>query len=160
MVLHSQLFNAIVKALILFIQYYSLSQWLIVDPFSIKYRITIPIILNASSPSPSFTPLSFILNHSNVRVVQSAIAHVHFANSESLIRPSVLTVVIHAPTIGLIVQHISFPSLSIITQIQYSIMFDSLHLLPIHSQQRMRVNTHFGHSIQTQLHHNGMGFLN
>ena len=134
-VTHDQFFNVIVKELILFTQHYSLAHWFIIHPFSIKHSLASSVILNASSPSLSFTPLAFILNHSNIRVVPHAIAHIHFPIAESLISHSVLTVIQHAPTIGFIVKHITFPSLSLIIQIQHPIVFNPTYLLSIHSQQ-------------------------
>ena len=151
---HDQFFNATMKQLILSIHYYDLSLNFIaiIHPLTIKHCLSSSIIPNASSPALSFKPFSLILNHSNVGVVPSTITHVHLSNAESFISHSVLAVIQHAPTIRLIVQHIAFPSLSIITQIQHLIVFNSTHLLSIHSQQHTRVNIHFDHSIQTQFH--------
>ena len=151
---HDQFFNATMKQLTLPIHYYDLSLNLIaiIHPLTIKHCLSSSIIPNASSPTLSLKPFSFIFDHSNVRVIQNAITHIHISNSESLVHYSVLTVIQHAPTIGLIIQHIAFPSLSIITQIQHLIVFNSTHLLSIHSQQHTRVNIHFDHSIQTQFH--------
>ena len=135
LVTYGQFFNAAVKSLILFNQYNCfLYHVIIIHPFSFRYYFSSSVVLNASSPSLSFKPLSLILNHANVRVVPSTIAHIHFANSESIIHYSVLTVIRDAPTIGFIVQHVTFPSLSIITQIQHLIVFNSINLLSIHSQ--------------------------
>ena len=141
---YDQFLNVIVKELILFIQHHRLLNLaIIIHPFSIKHHLSCSIILNASSPSYSFTPFSFILNHSNVRIVSSAIAHIHITHSESLIHHSVLTVIQHTPTIRLIIQHVAFPSLSIITQIQHLSVLNILHNLSIHSQQLTRLNIHF-----------------
>ena len=137
-----------------------LAQLLIIHPFSVKHSLAIAIILNASSPTLSFKPLSLVLHLLDVGVVLNAIAHIYLANPESLILLLSFLIIQHAPTIGLIIQHIAFPSLSIIIQIQHFSMLDSLHLLSIHSQQRMRVNTHFDHATQTQFHHSRRGFFN
>ena len=132
---YDQFFDVIVKEWILFIQHHTLLNLLTIHPLSIKHSVTIAVILNASSPSLSFTPLAFILHLLNIRVILNAIAHIHTSDSESLIRLLALTVIQHAPTVGLIVKHITFPSLSIITQIQHLSVFNSTHLLSIHSQQ-------------------------
>ena len=148
------------KELILFIQHDSPSQWFIPKPFSIKHDSLIPIILSASSPALSFKPLSYILHLLNIRVVSNAIAHIHIFESESLISLLSFLVIEYAPTIGFSGKHIAFPSLSIIIQIQHLSMLNSTHFLSIHSQQLMRINIHFDHSIQTQFQHNGMGLFN
>ena len=142
------------KQLIISIYYCELPLKLIaiIHPFSFKHCFACSIIPNASSPALSFKPFSLILNHSNVGVIQNAIAHIYIFESESLISHSVLTVIQHTPTIRLIVQHIAFPSLSIITQIQHLIVFNATHTLSIHSQQLMRLNIHFDQSIQTQFY--------
>ena len=124
----------------------------IIHPLSIKHGVACSIIPNASSPSLSLKPFPLILNHSNVGVVLSAVTHIHIFESESLIHHSILTVIQHAPTIRFIIQHIAFPSLSIIIQIQHLIVLNSTHILSIHAQQLMRFNIHFDHSIQTQFH--------
>ena len=118
------------------------------------------ITLSTSSPSHSSTYPPFVLHLLILGIIASAIAHIHITNSESLIHPSVFTVVQHAPAIGLVVEHISFPSLSIITQIQHLLVFNTIHILSIHSQQLTRISIHFSHFIQTQFHYNRMGFLN
>ena len=114
----------VVEELILFTQYYSLGHLFVIKPFSLVYRASFSIILNTSSPSLSFKPFSFILNHTNIRIVPRAITHIQVSNAESLISHSVLTVIYYSPTIGFIIQHITFPSLSIITQIQHHIVFN------------------------------------
>ena len=93
-VLHNQFFNVIVKELILFIQHYSLLNLIIIiHPFSIKHSLAIAVILNASSPALSFTNPSLILHLLNIRKVTASITHIHSSDSESLIHPSVLTVI-------------------------------------------------------------------
>ena len=116
-----------------FIQNYSLVRLCIIHPFSFKHGVAIAIVLNASSPALSRVYHSFIFWLLDVRVVPSAVAHILFANLESLVHPSVLTVIQHAPTIRLIVQNVALPSLSIITQIQHLIRLDVFHHLSIHS---------------------------
>ena len=133
---------------------------LVIHPFSFRHYFSSPVILNASSPALSFKYHPFILNHSNVRVVPSAVAHIQIVNSESFIHYSVFTVICHPPTVGFVLKHIAFPSLSIVIQIQHHIVFNSTHLLSIHSQQSVGCDIHFNHSIQRQLNHNRRGYLN
>ena len=133
---------------------------LVIHPFSFRHYFSSPVILNASSPSLSITPLPLILNHSNVRVVPSAVAHIQIANSESFIHYSVFTVIHNTPTIRFVLKHIAFPSLSIVIQIQHLIVLNSTHLLSIHSQQSVGRSIDFNHSIQRQLHYNRRELLN
>ena len=133
---------------------------LVIHPFSFRHYFSSPVILNASSPSLSITPLPLILNHSNVRVVPSAVAHIQIANSESFIHHSVFTVIHNTPTIRFVLKHIAFPSLSIVIQIQHLIVLNSTHLLSIHSQQSVGRSIDFNHSIQRQLHYNRRELLN
>ena len=131
---HYQFFNAIGKELSLFIQYDPfLNLAIIIHPFTVKHDFSFSIKLNASSPALSFTNLSFILHLLDVRVVFLSITHIHVVNAESLIHLLSICIKQHAPTTGLLAKHIAFPSLSIIIQIQHLLMFDSTHLLAIHS---------------------------
>ena len=149
---HNQFLHTSKQTLILLSHRHCHFHRFIIHPFSITHYNTLLVILHASSPSLSFTNHSFILNHSNIRIVASSVAHTHTSNSESLIHHSVLTVIYHAPTIWFVVQHITFPSLSIIIQIQYPIVLNATHLLSIHSQQTTRLSIHFNHSLLIHLH--------
>ena len=103
LITHNQFLYAGEQKWILIRYCHSHFRWLIIHPLSITCDNTPLVILNASSPSLSFKDHSFILNHSNIRIVASAVAHIHISNSESLIHHSVLTVIQHTPTIWLIV---------------------------------------------------------
>ena len=100
---HDQHFQVIEKESIPISNRYCCFCLLIIHPLSIKHCVAVSVILNASSPSLSFTPFSYIVHLLDVRVVLSAVAHIHFANSESLIHLLSFLVIQHSPTIGLIV---------------------------------------------------------
>lgn len=86
----------------------------IIHLLSIIHDATITVIQSPISPSLSSTPLAFILNLLNVRVILTAIAYIHFTNSKSLIHLVVILIVLHTPTIWLIVQRVTFPTISFI----------------------------------------------
>ena len=106
----------------------------VISPLSIKHGVASSIKLNASSPALSFTNLTLVFQLLDVRVVASAIAHVHIFESEPFIHFVVVLVIIHAPTTGLVVKHITFPSLSIITLIQHLLVLNFSNSLSIHFQ--------------------------
>ena len=125
--------------------FHHVSHLYVIHPIASIHPVPVPVVLCSLSPALSITPLAFIFHHSNVRVIPSAITHVHFAHAESLVRLLALTVIQHAPTKRLVAQHVSFPSLSIIAQIQHLLLLHPLQILIIHSQQLLSLHIRHHH---------------
>ena len=152
LVAHDQFFELRVKELAMRIDNTALRNLLVTHPHSLEHRVAVAVIQHTSSPALAFANPAFVLHLLDVRIVAPAITHIHLFESESLVHFLTLTVIQHAPTIGLIIQHIAFPSLSIVTQIQHPLVFDPTHLLSIHPHHLLCLHVHLDHSLPAHLH--------